>query len=161
MDFPPPPKTDSQPQQDDLAAFDGTPGRYDYPPPPVPGEKPPNGTLAGTIPGASILAATLHGNPTITAGTPARIRSQGQVERQIPQDIGAARSRVEAGLSELRSLQLERRRGGPNDIHGDERLRAQAADVLDDLRALGFEVAYVVRVAKVHRWRRWLFGGLL
>lgn len=161
MDFQPSPKTSSQPQQDDLAAFDGPPGRYDYPPPPVPGDKPPSGTLTGTIPGASILAATLRGNPTTTAGTTARIRSHGQVERQIPQGIGAARSGVEAGLVELRSLQLERRRGGPNDIHGDERLRAQSADVLDDLRALREEVAYVVRAAESHRWRRWLFGGIL
>lgn len=169
--FHPSPKTSSQSQQDGPAAFGALPpGRYDYPPPPVP----PGDTLAGTtstIPGASILAATLHNHPhhfyphSSTAAGPrvvAPATAQGQVDRPIPQGVGAARSAVEAGLRELRALQLERRRGGPNaDARGDERLRAQAADVLDDLRALREEVAYVVRGAESHRWRRWLFGGIL
>lgn len=79
--------------------------------------------------------------------------------QEVPANIKASLSSVEHGLGRLRSLQQRRCR--PDEGAVEERLRAQAASVLGDVRALRGEVADVIREAERYRSRKWLLGGVM
>lgn len=134
--------------------FHHPPGGPGYLPPPGDGGKPPS-VSAGTVPGAASvgLAATLVGGP------PAGRQRQRQRTTPPQEGIGAARSGAESGLAELVGLQRRRRLTGDAGVH--DLLRVQSADVLGDLRALREEVSGIILEAESHRWRRWLFGGVV
>lgn len=116
---------------------------------------------AGTLPGET------QGPPTITTTNPTSRPVEQSFPRpahvyspqEIPANIKAARSSVEYGLGQLWSLQ--QRRYQPGEVGVEERLRIQAASVLGDLRALRGEVSDLIRAAESHRWRKWLFGGVV
>jgi hypothetical protein len=79
--------------------------------------------------------------------------------QEVPASIKASLSSVEHGLGRLRCLQQRRYR--PDEGGVEERLRAQAASVLGDVRALRGEVADVIREAERYRSRKWLLGGVM
>jgi hypothetical protein len=77
----------------------------------------------------------------------------------IKQGIKNSKATAEFALREYISLQ--RRRYLTDEVRIEERLRVQAAHVLDDLRSLRRDVADIVKAAETHRWRRWFAGGIL
>ncbi|KAI8944829.1 hypothetical protein F4801DRAFT_161753 [Xylaria longipes] len=70
-------------------------------------------------------------------------------------DLRTIKSACEISLREYASLQKQG--GGP----GHERLRAQGALAVSDLRALRSEVAALLKRAEAGRWRKWLLGGIV
>ena len=106
-------------------------------------------------PPANSTATNLAARPEQSFSRPARVYSP----QEVPANIKSARSSVEYGLGQLRSLQLRRYRS--DEVGVEERLRILAASVLGDLRALRGEVSDVLRAAERHRWRKWLLGGVV
>lgn len=104
------------------------------------------------VPGS---ATNLTAQPEQSFPRPARVYSP----QEVPANIKAARTSVEYGLAQLRSLQQRRYR--PGEVGGEERLRIQAASVLGDLKSLRGELADMIRAAERHRWRKWLLGGVM
>ncbi|UNI20484.1 hypothetical protein JDV02_006565 [Purpureocillium takamizusanense] len=75
-------------------------------------------------------------------------------------DMRDLKTSCQVGLRELSGMQrLRRESGGAAGV--ESRIRAQAGLVLGDLRALQDEVRGLVKAAEDHRWRRWIFGGLI
>ncbi|KAI1740219.1 hypothetical protein F4680DRAFT_420062 [Xylaria scruposa] len=70
-------------------------------------------------------------------------------------DLRTIKSACEISLRDYASLQQSG--GGP----GRDRLRAQGALAVSDLRALRSEVAALLKRAEASRWRKWLFGGVI
>ncbi|KUI63767.1 hypothetical protein VM1G_10489 [Cytospora mali] len=100
-------------------------------------------------------ATNLTSRPEQSYVKPVRVYSP----QEVPTNIKTARSSVEYGLGQLRSLQQRRYR--PGEVGLEEQLRVQAASVLGDLSVLRGEVSDVLRAAERHRWRKWLFGGVV
>jgi hypothetical protein len=73
-------------------------------------------------------------------------------------DIRTIKSACESSLREYYTLQT---RGRYDDPAGEDRLRIQRGVALGDLRALREEMAVVIKEAESHRWRRWVFGGIV
>ncbi|KAI1748418.1 hypothetical protein F4782DRAFT_357346 [Xylaria castorea] len=103
--------------------------------------------------------------PTATAAAPLETAppfQQQQFEQQpvvtspfTGTDLRTIKSACEISLREYASLQKQG--GGP----GRERLRAQGALAVSDLRALRSEVAALLKRAEAGRWRKWLLGGIV
>lgn len=71
-------------------------------------------------------------------------------------DIRAAKTGLEFGLREYMKLQEQRYRTG--DVAIDDQLRAQAANLVSNIRFLRNEVSAIVSSAESHRWRRLISG---
>ncbi|KAI0188268.1 hypothetical protein EV127DRAFT_454582 [Xylaria flabelliformis] len=71
-------------------------------------------------------------------------------------DLRTIKSACEISLRDYASLQIQ---GGASP--GRDRLRAQGALAVSDLRALRSEVAALLRRAENSRWRKWFFGGII
>ncbi|KND91575.1 putative methyltransferase-like protein C27D7.08c [Tolypocladium ophioglossoides CBS 100239] len=80
-----------------------------------------------------------------------------------PIDIRNVKASCQFGLREYLSLQRKRQRfdASTSTFDLESRLRAQANVVLGDLRTLQSEIRSLAKAAESHRWRRWLFGGVI
>jgi hypothetical protein len=155
----PPPTGDSYAQP-------GPSGLASYAPPPAavvsPGGPPLPVGPVGSGPNVSFATQNYNDNgraPSVsfasqkfedTALTPSPPSKQG---------IKESKSTAEFALREYMSLQRLRYR--TEEVGIDERLRVQAAHVLDDLRSLRRDVADMVKAAEAHRWRRWFTGSIV
>ncbi|KAI0545329.1 hypothetical protein F4679DRAFT_481140 [Xylaria curta] len=70
-------------------------------------------------------------------------------------DLKTIKSACEISLRDYTVLQKSGNGGGR------DRLRAQGALAVSDLRALRSEVGALLKRAEASRWRKWLFGGVL
>ncbi|ROW04563.1 hypothetical protein VMCG_04944 [Cytospora schulzeri] len=133
------------------------PSTTSHPPgfPPLPSRPSMYGAYPNPQVPAGADATNLTGRPEQSYPRPVRVYSP----QEVPANIKAARSSVEYGLGQLRSLQHRRYR--PDEVGVEERLRIQAASVLGDLRVLRGEVSDLIRAAERHRWRKWLLGGVI
>ena len=80
-----------------------------------------------------------------------------------PIDVRNVKASCQFGLREYLTLQRERQRFDARTPAFDleRRISAQASAVLNDLRTLQSEVRSLAKAAEKHRWRRWLFGGVM
>ncbi|RFU76837.1 23s rrna -n6-methyltransferase [Trichoderma arundinaceum] len=82
----------------------------------------------------------------------------------IPQlNIGDVKSNCQRNLKHLIYLQNQRRAFGYSSqaVDLEWQIRSQTGVLIGELRTLQDEVRKMVKNAKNHRWRRWLFGGFL
>lgn len=79
-----------------------------------------------------------------------------------PVDIRNVKASCQFGLREYLELQRRRQHSAGASTSGLEpRIMAQANVVLGDLRTLQSEIRGLAKAAENHRWRRWLFGGVM
>jgi hypothetical protein len=81
----------------------------------------------------------------------------------VPQlDVEDVKSNCQRNLKHLMYLQNQRRTfeyGSQVDL--EWQIRSQTGILIGEVRTLQNEVRRLVKNAKNHRWRRWLFGGFL
>jgi hypothetical protein len=80
-----------------------------------------------------------------------------------PHDIRSIRRGCQFSLREYLTLLNKRQRidASMAGMDLEDRIRVQASLLAGDLRTLREELGVIITAAEKHRWRTWLFGGVL
>ncbi|KAJ6443182.1 Histone acetyltransferase ESA1 [Purpureocillium lavendulum] len=156
------------------------PNTYDAPPAPIPGPPPGSGialqlgpeSQIPDHPGSIVGVPQLPPQPPyppllpqqqqqpVAMASPLPLPAQQQQQDQQQLDVRGVKASCQFGLRELLGMQRSQREsGGAAGL--EPRIRVQAGLVLGDLRMLQDEVRALVKAAENHRWRRWIFGGVI
>jgi hypothetical protein len=141
------------------------PNEPSFRPGPAAGPLPPGPENESQIAGP---AAHITGNITAHSADPPSIPRPAPVLSPLvttnsSRDIRSLKTSTQFALREYLTLQRKRMPfdGSTTSLDLEERIRVQAGLLVGDLRVLREEVGRVIKAAEKHRWRKWLFGGVL